>query len=132
MKKNCKRDIETVEDIKLMVDSFYHKVSQDKLIGPFFEKTNWNKHLATMYNFWDNAIFYSGTYNGNPMKSHTRLHEKNPLSKKHFSQWNKLFTQTVDELFEGEKAELAKRRGTSISVVMQTKIVGNNASPLSS
>jgi hemoglobin len=33
-----------------------------------------------------------------------------------------LFTATVDELFEGEKAELAKQRAISISTVMRIKI----------
>ncbi len=130
MKKNYKKDIEAIDDIKLMVDLFYKKVAEDKLVGPFFAKTNWDKHLATMYNFWDNAIFYSGTYNGNPMNSHTLMHAKNPLSAEHFSQWKKLFIETVDELFEGEKAELAKRRATSIAVVMQTKIIPANTTQL--
>jgi hypothetical protein len=40
-----------------------------------------------------------------------------------FQQWVHLFTSTVDELFAGEKALLAKQRAVSISTVMQIKIL---------
>jgi len=40
----------------------------------------------------------------------------------HFQKWLLLFTETVDQLFEGEKAELAKQRATSIATVMQIKM----------
>jgi len=33
-----------------------------------------------------------------------------------------LFNQTIDELFEGEKAEQAKQRALSIATVMQINI----------
>ncbi len=118
-----KKDIETTDDIKKMVDLFYQKVATDDLLGPFFKRTNWEKHLPVMYNFWNNAIFYTGGYSGNPMISHQKLHEKEPLRKDDFERWTKLFSETVDELFEGEKAKLAKQRGTGIAVIMQTKIL---------
>ena len=75
-----------------------------------------------MFDFWENTLFYTGSYSGNPMKLHQKLHQMFTLTAKHFSQWVQLFTTTVDELFEGEKAELAKQRAISISAVMQTKI----------
>jgi hemoglobin len=34
-----------------------------------------------------------------------------------------LFTKTVDQLFEGEHADLAKQRAVSIATVMQLKIL---------
>lgn len=45
------------------------------------------------------------------------------MSKVHFDQWVKLFTKTVNELFEGDNAELIKQRATSIATVMQIKIL---------
>ena len=45
-----------------------------------------------------------------------------PLNSKHFDQWNKLFNETVDEHFNGEKAKLIKQRALTISTVMQQKI----------
>ncbi|OIR01359.1 group 3 truncated hemoglobin ctb [mine drainage metagenome] len=120
-----KRDIENREDIKLIVDRFYDKIKTDEVIGFIFNdiaKVNWEKHLPVMYDFWENAIFYSGTYSGNPMNLHNHLHHIRPLSSKHFDQWNKLFNETVDEHFNGEKAKLIKQRALSISTVMQQKI----------
>jgi hemoglobin len=56
------------------------------------------------------------------MQKHQELHKKSPMKMQHFQRWNQLFSHTVDELFEGEKAELIKQRASSISTVMQIKI----------
>jgi hemoglobin len=121
-----KTDIRDRNDIKLLVDRFYDKVKKDPVIGYIFNdivKVNWDKHLPVMYDFWDNAIFYSGTYNGNPLKTHTQLNRVAPLTPAHFNHWVKLFLQTVDELFSGEKASLAKQKATSIAKVMELKVL---------
>lgn len=117
-----KKDLESLNDIEILVNDFYKKVKTDPTIGPLFTNINWDRHLPVMYQFWDNAIFFSGGYNGNPLKTHQHLHQVFPLSKQHFDVWLSLFTSTVDELFSGEKAELAKQRATSIATVMQIKI----------
>jgi hemoglobin len=120
-----KRDIESKKDIEVLVNTFYEKVKADPLIGYIFNdvrKVNWDKHLPVMYDFWDNAIFYSGGYTGNPLKTHEQLHAFCHLDTKHFDRWTELFTSTVDELFEGDKAGLAKQRARSIAAVMQIKI----------
>ena len=57
------------------------------------------------------------------MMVHKKLHNKTPLNAAHFKEWIQLFTQTIDELFEGEKAELAKQRAISIATMMQIKIL---------
>jgi hemoglobin len=120
-----KKDIQSKKDIELLVDTFYRKVKADPVIGYIFNdvrKVNWEKHLPVMYDFWDNAIFYSGGYTGNPLKTHEQLHAFCRLDTRHFDRWTELFTSTVDELFEGDKAGLAKQRARSIAVVMQIKI----------
>jgi hemoglobin len=120
-----KRDIESKKDIEVLVNTFYEKVKADPLIGYIFNdvrKVNWDKHLPVMYDFWDNAIFYSGGYTGNPLKTHEQLHAFCHLDTKHFDRWTELFTSTVDELFEGDKAGLTKQRARSIAAVMQIKI----------
>jgi len=120
-----KKDIESRDDIELLVKSFYEKVKIDPVIGSIFTdiaRVNWEKHLPVMFDFWENTIFYTGSYSGNPMKSHQNLNKLFPLTKEHFSRWNQLFASTVDELFEGDKAVLAKQRAISISTVMQLKL----------
>ncbi len=120
-----KKDIENREDIILLVNTFYDKVKPDETIGYFFNRVvdvDWEKHLPVMYNFWENIIFHTGGYSGNPMKLHMDLHQRSSMKKEHFNRWIHLFNETVDELFEGEKAEQARQRALSIATVMQINI----------
>lgn len=120
-----KQDISNRQDIERLINTFYEKVKVDDTIGYFFNdvvKVHWEKHLPVMYDFWENIIFYTNAYEGNPMQKHQELHKKSPMKMQHFQRWNQLFSHTVDELFEGEKAELIKQRASSISTVMQIKI----------
>lgn len=124
-----KKDIETIADIQLLVDTFYEKVKADAVIGHIFTemvKVNWEKHLPVMYKFWENSLFYTGSYEGNPMELHKHLNRAISLSATHFKQWTSLFTTTVDELFEGATAALAKQRAKSIATVMQIKILAES------
>ena len=118
-------DIQNKDDIPILVDAFYKKVKNDKLIGPIFSdvaKVDWPHHLPIMYNFWEMVLFGSGPYKGDPMTKHIQLSKKTSLAKEHFSQWLKLFGETVDDLFVGEKAEEAKVRAPRMAELMQFKI----------
>ncbi|MFN8165928.1 MAG: group III truncated hemoglobin [Bacteroidia bacterium] len=120
-----KRDIAERSDIELLVNSFYEKVLADESLKPFFAeavKRDWQHHLNIMYDFWDNAIFFSGKYMGNPIMVHDKIHAHLPFQHQHFERWVRLFLSTVDHLFSGSNAELAKQRAMSIATVMQVKI----------
>ena len=57
-----KRDIETGEDIRMLVDAFYKKVVKDPLIVFVFTdivRVNWENHLPIMYSFWENILFFT-------------------------------------------------------------------------
>jgi hemoglobin len=118
-----KKDIQSIVDIKLMVDVFYSKVQQDDMLGPIFRSRipndGWAPHLATMYSFWQ-SILLAGepTYRGAPFAAHINL----PIDGMHFEKWLALFTQTVDENFSGEIANEAKSRAQSIAAVFQNKL----------
>jgi hemoglobin len=119
-----KTDIRNRKDIEKLVNAFYDTVKNDAVIGYLFTdvaKVNWEEHLPKMYNFWENILFFTANYEGNPMTRHKELHQKSPMSKVHFQQWNAIFTQTVDKLFEGKKAEEIKNRALNISDVMMYK-----------
>lgn len=120
-----KNDIVDRADIERMITEFYTRVRSDQEIGDIFAKANidWPKHLPVMYDFWDGIIFNKGNYKGNTLGIHQDLHRRIPLAKENFTRWLALFTQTVDELFSGEKAELVKQRANSIALVMQMKIL---------
>lgn len=124
-----KKDIETKEDIKRLIDLFYDKVKADDKIGFIFNdvvKTNWKKHLPVMYSFWENVLFYTGSYTGQPLNLHKNLHSITPLTLAHFERWNTLFDASVDELYQGKNAQSAKERAHSISTVMQIKILNTH------
>ena len=124
-----KKDISNRTDIQLLVDTFYTKVRADETIGYLFNdvaKVNWELHLPRMYDFWENILFQTGGFKGNPMVAHVKLHQQSPLTAAHFEQWLKLFLATVDELFEGDKTELIKQRARSIATMMQIKVHPSN------
>jgi hemoglobin len=121
-----KTDIRNKQDIIQIVDTFYDKVKQDLVIGHFFTEVmqvNWDKHLPKMYNFWDNVVFYTNNYSGNPMQVHKNIHALHAFTAADFKQWFKLFVATVDDLFEGDNAELIKQRALSVATIIQIKIV---------
>lgn len=120
-----KKDIESREDVQLMVDRFYEKIKADKLVGFIFTdvmKVNWEKHIPIIVAFWQNALFFTGGYHGNALKKHININKVVALEKKHFNRWLHLFEQTVDEYFAGEKATLAKQRAQSIAHIIQIKL----------
>jgi hemoglobin len=121
-----KSDITTRRDIEILVNKFYDKVKTDAIIGFFFTETilvDWETHLPKMYDFWENIVFATGHYNGNPMTIHQNINSKSAITKEHFTHWLKLFITTVDELYEGNKAELIKERAIGIATIMQIKLV---------
>ena len=78
-----KKDIESKDDIRLLINRFYEKVRIDETIGYFFSEVipvNFEKHLPVMYEFWENILFHTGSYAGNPMKTHQQLHQLLPVT----------------------------------------------------
>src|SRR5574339_1240657 len=108
-----KKDISNRQDILLLVTRFYEKLLADSSISYLFTdvaRIDLPHHLKTLIDFWDNILFQNDVYRKNAMEPHLILHRKSPLNKQHFETWLKYFTETVDELFEGEKAFGAKER----------------------
>ncbi|MDF1517097.1 MAG: group III truncated hemoglobin [Lutibacter sp.] len=121
-----KKDIENREDIYLLVKDFYVKLMNDDLMHHFFDEFSnprlLEEHLQVLVDFWDNILFFSGTYQKNAMRPHLELQQKKPFRSEHFKQWLLHFNNTVDEHFVGEIAHAAKSRALSIATVMQIKI----------
>jgi len=116
-----KEDIQTLDDIKLLVDQFYGKIRENDLLGPIFDsviKDKWPEHLDKMYRFWESILLANNTYNGRPFPPHAQL----PVQLKHFDQWKALWFETLDELYQGEVADMAKWRATKIAEVFHAKI----------
>ncbi len=123
-----KKEINCFQDVQLLVRSFYEKVLKDEILGHFFayvKAHHWEKHLNVLDSFWNNVLFFDGGYSGNPLEVHKTLHHFKKLEEKDFQRWLHLFIETVDELFTGDKAELAKQRALSIATIMRIKILYN-------
>ncbi len=120
-----KKDIQTQDDIKLLVNNFYKKATVNEYLGYIFNdvaKVNWEHHLPVMYAFWESVLLGVIGYKGNPIDAHFHLNEKIPLTADHFNIWKSLFLETVDENFEGEVAKMAKEKAISIADLMFFKI----------
>jgi hemoglobin len=124
-KEAAHKDIHKPKDIQRVINAFFRKVKKDKLLAPFFAdktKADWDAFLPVMYSFWENALFYSGNYMGNPMQRHSEMNETHAFAAEHYARWLELFAASIDERYAGEKAELMKERSRNISVIMQVKM----------
>ena len=116
-----KADITSRMDIEKIVLQFYEAVKKDETIGFIFNdvvKINWEKHIPVMVDFWESILLDNPVYTKNAMQVHYDLNKKITLRKEHFSSWVHLFIKTVDDLFEGKTAAMAKTRAKSIASVM--------------
>jgi len=123
-------DIETREDIYYLMEHFYAKVIPDQTIGYFFTdvaKMDLTAHLPVITDFWEMVILNGNRYKKNAIAIHGNLHRMSVMEEKHFTRWLELFTGTIDELFAGERAELAKQRAQSIATVMKIKILHSSS-----
>lgn len=108
-------------EVELLVNTFYERVQKDDLIGPIFNeiaKIDWDHHLPKMYAFWDDLLFANDSYRGRPFPPHMKF----DLTREHFDRWVSLFTQTVDDLFVGLKADEVKIRAQRIALNFQINL----------
>ncbi len=120
------RDIESREDIEQLMRVFYAKAIPDEIIGHYFTQViqmNMEQHLPVITDFWETVIFGVAKYKSNAIAVHQHLHAKSAFTDQHFERWVNLFQSTIDELFLGDKAELAKQRALSIATVMKIKTI---------
>lgn len=125
-----KKDINTREDVYLLVSSFYTKVRKDDLLGPIFNTAikDWDEHLDRLTTFWETSLFMTRKleqkYIGNPMEAHVKVDKDNnhSITELHFGVWLNLWYQTIDELFVGEYADVAKRRARKMGTFLHLKI----------
>lgn len=114
-------DIQTEDDIRLLVDAFYSRIQSDDLVGPIFEAVvqgRWPAHLATMYDFWSNLLLGTGRYRGRPFPKHLAL----PVDERHFRRWLTLFVETVEVHFTGPRADEAIYKAGNIATVFEYRI----------
>lgn len=122
-----RRDIESRDDIETLMKGFYDRMIRDNVIGFIFThyaKLDLESHLPIVADFWETVLFQKSVYKRGPkaMEVHLDLNKTVALRKQHFIRWLYIFHNTVDEFFEGVKAEKAKERSSSIAKLMQDRI----------
>ena len=68
--------------------------------------------------FWRFVLLDESGYTTSVTDKHMHMR----LKEEHFKRWLLLFYQTLDELFIGEKVELAKQRAAVIGWTIQSKM----------
>ena len=120
-----KRDIESREELEDFLKAFYKKAFADDLIGIFFTEVvplDLKTHIPVIANFWESVAFNKPSYRRNVMEVHQHIHHLSKIKKEHLDRWVKIFTETLDESFEGSRAELMKQRARSIATLMDIKL----------
>ncbi len=105
------RDIESRADCERLVRAFYTRALDDPIIGWIFvdvAKLDLEAHLPVIASFWETILLGARSYRGGAFRPHAALHARAGLRAGHFRRWLALWNTTVDELFAGERAELAK------------------------
>ena len=114
-------DIENLDDIKLVVDTFYGSIREDELLKGIFNNIigdKWPQHLEKMYRFWQTVLLDEHTYQGSPFPPHAKM----DLQWLHFERWLLLFGATVDGLFTGNRADRAKLQAKKMAEMFNYKI----------
>lgn len=114
-----KNDIQNREDVFLLVSTFYTKVRANQKIGHFFNDTinDWPAHLEKLTDFWETNLFMVSKFRGNPMRAHKEVDRNfdHSIEQAHFGEWLNMWYETLDELFEGERANIAKNRARNMA-----------------
>ncbi|MEQ1762771.1 MAG: group III truncated hemoglobin [Pyrinomonadaceae bacterium] len=117
-------DIETRADIDRLLVEFYKVIIYDPEIGHHFDELDLEHHLPIIGDFWEKVLFGNPVYFNNPLTVHQKLHERFPLEPAHFIRWVEVFVKTVDALYSGEMADLAKFRASAIADSLDQRLNG--------
>lgn len=114
-----KDDIQNRGDVFALVSAFYTKVRSNGEIGHFFNQTikDWPEHLEKLTDFWETNLFMVSKFRGNPMRAHKEVDQSfnHSIEQKHFGEWLNMWFATIDEMFEGERANIAKNRARNMA-----------------
>ena len=120
-----RHDIETRDDCEALVRAFYGRALVDPIIGFLFTdvaQLDLAEHVPRITNFWETILLGSRSYGGGAFRPHVELHFKVRLTRGHFDRWLHLWAMTVDELFAGERAELAKSHAIRVAAAFESRL----------
>lgn len=122
------KEIETRDDISLLVHTFYDNIRKDELLGPIFNgqipEDHWPAHLEKLTDFWQTNLFGVAMFKGNPTQAHINTDKKmnHSITQNHFGHWLQLWFSTIDSLFEGTLANKAKNAARNMATAQFLRI----------
>jgi hemoglobin len=120
-------DIETREDCERLVRAFYGRTLTDPFLGFIFTdvaQLDLESHVPQITSFWETILLGAQSYRGGAFRPHAELNAKVRLAPGHFERWLWLWGTTVDELFSGPRAELAKSHARRVATAFYRRLQG--------
>jgi hemoglobin len=131
---DARHDIETRADCEQLVRAFYGRALTDPVIGFIFTDVahlDLEAHVPRITAFWETILLGAQTYGGGAFAPHALINRQVALRGGHFERWLHLWRTTVDELFAGERAELAKAHATRVAGAFHRRLdaIGTGPGP---
>ena len=124
---DARPDITDRADCERLVRAFYARALTDPMIGYLFTDVahlDLEAHVPQITSFWETILLGAQSYGGGAFAVHASLHRKAPLRGGHFERWLVLWHETVDELFAGPRAELAKAHADRVARAFHRRLQG--------
>jgi hemoglobin len=118
-------DIADRADCERLVRAFYGRALRDPIIGWIFTDVahlELEAHVPMIASFWETVLLGADSYRGGAFRPHAALHARVGLRAGHFQRWLVLWGETVDELFAGPRAELAKSHAMRVAAAFQRRL----------
>src|ERR1700733_9000384 len=118
-------DIPAREDCERLVRTFYGRALTDPVIGFIFVDVahlDLEAHVPRITSFWETILLGAQSYAGGAFRPHAVINTKVTLRAGHFERWLSLWRTTVDELFAGPRAELAKTHADRVARAFHARL----------
>ncbi|MGH2927842.1 MAG: group III truncated hemoglobin, partial [Solirubrobacteraceae bacterium] len=125
-------DISTRADCETLVRAFYGRALDDEIIGWLFTdvaQLDLEAHVPRIAAFWETVLLGARSYGGGAFAPHLALHRRARLRSGHFERWLWLWRTTVDELFSGPCAELAKAHAERVAAAFAARLSALSSEP---
>lgn len=124
-------DIQSRQDIEVLVSAFYRDIRSDEMLGSLFDRqigSNWAGHEARVCDFWENVLLGGTRFKSRSLR-HLDVDQVCPLCPFHFDRWCLLFERSVRSHFEGEQAQRAICRAMAMSQALQNQLEKERGCP---
>ena len=129
---DVRHDIEDRADCERLVRAFYGRALTDPVIGFIFTDVahlDLEAHVPRITAFWETILLGAQSYGGGAFAPHALINRQVPLRAGHFERWLWLWRTTVDELFAGERADLARAHATRVAGAFHRRLEAIGGGP---